>query len=535
MRRLKILLFPVLISLGISSCSKSFLSPSQRDLVYNEVYWKSDKDAERALLGVYSLYRGLMVNAQMFNRGDMTTGMFNKGWNGGSDANFYIPGDFSTITGTQKSWGAIESYADWNGFYKVVAQANLVIAHIEAMNDNLFAKGGKSSLLGEAYFLRALVYYNIACIWGHAPLITESIESSSQVITPDNSLKNTARSTDIQVMTQVLSDVSKATAMLSYGTPGSAAWGIRANKGSADALAGYAHMWTAFLKKRDGQPYGEDISAAIAALEDLVTRGNYSLASYDGPDAVRSLYAGQSVESVFELNISASQGESYRADQGGIEYLTCKLAPLDGDITKDRSSAINFVPFNRKQYIYPEYPDDIRADLFFAAWPSTYNEPFSDVSQTATDRSLVTWMTKFDNLSQDPSRQWNEYVAYFADANIPVFRYTGVRLLLAEAYVKNNEPGKALPIVDDIRRRAHLTDFAGSDLLAEILQQRAAELIGEGQIFFDQVRNNYFPYSSAMTPERYAQQGYYWPVSSTILTNNKLVKQTPYWNGKTTW
>jgi hypothetical protein len=247
------------------------------------------------------------------------------------------------------------------------------------------------------------------------------------------------------------------------------------------------------------------------------------------------MYKGQSSEAVFELNVSLDQSETYRADHGGIEYLTCKLPPLDGDVSKDRASSINFVPFMRKPFIYPEYPQDKRADLFWDAWSSNYNEPFSDVSQVATDRNKVTWMKKFATFSLDPAHQWNEYNAYFAECNIPVFRYTGIKLLLAEAYVKNNENGKALLIVNEIRKRAGLDDYAGGDLLSEILQQRTAELIGEGQIFFDSVRNNYFPFASAMTPERYAQKGYYWPVSGKIITTNKLISQTPYWDGKTTW
>lgn len=215
--------------------------------------------------------------------------------------------------------------------------------------------------------------------------------------------------------------------------------------------------------------------------------------------------------------------------------MTSKLDPLDGDESKDRASSINFVPFGQKEFIFPEYPEDRRADLFFEAWESNYNEPFSDVSQVANDRNMVTWLTKFASFQLDPAAQWNEYLAYFAEANIPIFRYTGIKLLLAEAYVKNNEPGKAIPIINEIRERAGLAPYAGSDVLQEVLQQRTAELIGEGKIFFDYVRNNYFPSTSAMTPGRYAQEGYYWPVSSAILIRNKEIEQTPYWRGKTTW
>ena len=527
-------LLPIVVLLA-TGCKKSFLSPEQIDLVYNEVYWKTEKDAEKAVLGTYALYRGIMVNAQLYNRGDATTGILNRGWNGGSSDAFYKPGDFANVNGTNKSWGAIENYADWNAFYKVIAQTNLVIDKVEAMPENVFAKDSKNKLLGEAYFLRALTYYNIANFWGNAPLITESIESSNQVISPDNMLINVGRSDDTEITAQVLSDAAKAAELLSYGTPGSAEWGIRANKGSAQALQGYANLWMAFLKQRDGQAPGEYIAAAEAALKAVVDNGRYALAPYTNEAAILNMYRGQSSEAVFELNISLDQKESYRADQGGIEQITAKLPPLDGDVSKDRANYINWVPLNRKEFVYPEYPEDKRADLFWAAWSSTYNEPFSDVSQVATDRNLVTWMKKFASFTVDPAHQWNEYNAYFAEANIPIFRFTGVKLLLAEAYVKNNNPGAALPIINEIRDRAGLLPYSGTDMLVEVLQQRTAELIGEGKIFFDYVRNNYWPFSSAMTPERYAQEGYYWPVSGNIITTNKLVNQTPYWNGKTIW
>ena len=520
---------------ALSACKKDFLSPKQVDLVYNDVFWSSEQEAEKAVLGTYALYRGLMVNGQMYERGDVTTEFFNRGWNGGSSDALYIPGNFTDPNGTQKSWGSLESYADWSGFYKVIAQANLVIAHINKMDDHIFSPGKKESLLGETYFLRALTYYNIACIWGNAPLVDESIESSSQVINPDKTLVNKGRSKDVTIMDSVLTDVQKAVDWLAYGVPGSSTWGIRANKGSALALKGYADLWMAFLKKRDGQANAEYISDAVKALEDVVNKGGYSLVSYTDRSAVQNMYQGQSSEAVFELDISSTNNETYRVDNGGIEFLTCKLQPLDGDISKDRASSINWVPYDEKQYIYPEYPNDKRAGLFFDAWDSPYNEPFSDVSQVATDRNKVTWMTKFASFTVDPQRQWNEYIAYFAEANIPVFRFTGVKLLLAEAYVKNNEAAKALPIINEIRARAGLGAYTGSDVLTEVLQQRISELIGEGKLFFDFVRNNYFPVPSAMSPDRYAQQGYYWPVSSNILTTDKLVDQTPYWNGKTIW
>jgi len=535
----KIFLFIAILSL-FGSCS-DLLEPEQVNLVYNEVFWKSEEDAEIALLGTYALYRGLMVDGNWYERGDVTTGFFNRGWNGGSNDAFYKPGDYSSSSTTERSWGELESYSDWSDFYKVVAHANLVIKKIEGMSDEQFSETSRDQILGEAYFLRALVYFNIARNWGNAPYISDAIESSEQVINNDLTPVMLARSSDSEILTKVLEDVNKAIDKLDYQALGSADWGIRAGRGAAEALAGHANMWMNFLAGRDNLPNAEQyLTKAIQCLESLTAKGGYSLVSYERADALSYLYEGQSSEAVFELNISTDQNESYRIDYGGVVNITSKVVSLDGDATKDRASSINFIPKSQKSLIYPDYDfdtesGDIRADLFFDAWESPYNEAFSNVSTIATNRNLVTWMMKYSMMTEDASRVWNAYTAYFAEANIPVFRFTDVYLLLAEAYAKTNQDGKAKSIVDEIRSRAGLEPYAGSELLQEVLQQRISELIGEGQVYYDMVRNNYWPNTQVMDQSLYAQQGYYWPVSSDILEYNKLVSQTPYWNGKTSW
>ncbi len=533
-------IFIILLLLPLLNSCSYLLEPEQVNLVYNDVFWKNPKDAETALLGTYSLYRGLMADGNWFHRADATTGFFNKGWLGGSPDQLYRPGDFGN-TSTAKSFGALEGLSDWSKFYKVVAHANLVIKKIEGMPENLFTDDKKNQLLGEGYFLRALVYFNILRNWGNAPYISDAIESSEQVINEDLTPVLIGRTKDTEIGKNVLADVNKAISMLKHSNQALTGWGIRANRGSAEALAGHVNLWMNFLAKRNNLPSPEKyVTDAITALESLQTQGGYSLISYDSPNAITNLYKGQSSEAVFELNVASDQNESYRIDHGGVVNFTCKVVPLDGDVTKDRAGSINFVPMVEKNLIYPEYnfntqSGDIRPKLFFDAWDSPYNGPFSDVSQTERDRNLVTWLKKDAIKTVDPAHTWNEYIPYFAEANIPVFRYTDAYLLLAEAYVKANQSAKAKVIVDAIRSRAGLTPFTGSDLLKEVLQQRSGELIGEGQIYYDFVRNNYFPNPQTMDNSRYLQQGYYWPVSASILVSNKLISQTPYWNGKTTW
>ena len=546
MKRKITILFTALTVFLLAGC-KDFLEPQQIDLIYNEVFWKTQTDAEVGLSGVYALYRGLMVSAaNWYERADATTGFIKRGWNGGSSSDLYTVGVYSDPSHEDKMWGSrgIESLSDWSYFYKVIAQANIVIAKVEEIPASAFGTGEKDRILGEAYFLRALTYFNILRIWGNAPYISELIESSSQVINNDLTPILIPRTDDVVIAQNVIADVNTAVEKLKYDYPGSSRWGIFANKGSAQALSGHVNMWMHFLAKRDKLVDPEQfLLTAISALEDLRAHGNYTYVDYSSPDAVVNMYRGGSTEAVFEINISPDMNESYRADGGGITAYTCKMTPFDGDPTKDRSTQIDFVPFTQKANLYPEYDfetqsGDIRPNLFFGAWDSKYNDPVNDTQGSVTnDRTQVTWLTKYALFTEDTYRKWDEYVAYFAVANIPVFRYTDAMLLLAEAYCKNNESGKALQIVNDIRRRAHIGDYKGSMdvLLEEVLQQRFGELFGEGHLYFDMVRNNYFPNAHLMPAAKYRQEGYYWPVGSTILSRNALIAQTLYWNGKTHW
>jgi len=543
MKKIITILLTAVVALSTTSCA-DFLEPTQIDLIYNEAFWETQADAEVGVTGIYSLYRGLMSSsANWYQRADVTCGFVKNGWSGGSNRNYYTVGNYSDVSSVERMWGSIDSACDWGPFYKVIAEANLVITKMQQMDvANFKNQDAYNQLLGEAYFLRALTYFNILRVWGDAPLITDAIESSSQVIDKDHSPLLIGRSTDFEIASQVLDDVQQAVDLLDYGTYGTADWGIRANKGSALALKAHANMWANFLAKRDRLPNPLNyIKDAISSLEELRDKGGYAYVNYSNPDAVKAMFNGQSSEAVFELYIGTEHNESYRADITGVQAVTCKMTPLDDDPTHDRSAGIDWIPYSQKPKLYPEYDfaiggPDIRPNLFFGAWDSTYNEPFNETQGSSTnDRTKVTWLTKWAQLTEDSEREQGSYIAYFAECNIPVFRYTDAMLLLAEAYYKYGEDGKALMIVNDIRHRAGLSEYTGSDLLSEIMQQRISELFGEGYLYYDFVRNNYWPNAHLMGAVKYRQKGYYWPVSSSVLSTNTLIDQTPYWNGKCNW
>ena len=536
----------VVLTLGLSTGCDKFLNPQQIDLIYNDVFWTTETDAQVGLNGVYALYRGLMADcSNWYQRADATTGFWKRGWTGGSSAHLYTEGVYGDIQNESKMWGSadMESMAHWGDFYKVVSQANMVIAKVEEMPENAFSKGAKDRILGEAYFLRGLVYFNILRIWGNAPYISEMIESSSQVIDENLVPKTIARTDDIVIGQNILADVQKAVEKLDYDKYGSATWGIFADKGAALALQGHVNMWMNFLAKRErlSAERKQYLKDALTALETYENEAGRSYVNYSVDGAVEAMYKGCSTEAVFELCVDPDNNESYRADSYGIQAITCKFQPRDGLEDHDRSLSVNFIPFAQKAKIYPEYDfetqtGDIRPHLFFDAWDSTYDEAINDTGG-ANNRSLVTWMTKFAQMTDDSYADWDEYNAFFAICNIPVFRHTDVMLLLAEAYCKDKKYGEARAIVNTVRARAGLDSYSGGDdaLLDEVLQQRTAELIGEGHLYFDYVRNETFPNAHLMSQVKFKEEGYYWPVAGDILRTNPDISQTPYWNGKTKW
>lgn len=55
----------------------------------------------------------------------------------------------------------------WNGLYRVIAQANLVIDRVPAITPMNEAQ--KKRVLGEARFLRAWAYFGLVRLWGMFP------------------------------------------------------------------------------------------------------------------------------------------------------------------------------------------------------------------------------------------------------------------------------------------------------------------------------------------------------------------------------
>lgn len=112
-------------------------------------------------------------------------------------------GDPSEITKhlTSATNGYVQSA--WTAIYKTISEANYILDKVPAITDPLLTPALKNQYLGEAYFIRALAYFDLARGWGGVQLVLKPTYTST-----DN--QNIPRSTLADTYAQVLKDLDAA-------------------------------------------------------------------------------------------------------------------------------------------------------------------------------------------------------------------------------------------------------------------------------------------------------------------------------------
>lgn len=179
----------------------------------------------------------------------------------------------------------VTTVATYQGIYRAINSANSVITSVPSISDPLLTAAEKSKILGEAYFIRALGYFDLGRGWG-------GVQLQLKPTTDLASAKGIKRSSLQQTYDQVLEDLKKAEELL----PEDAATRNRAQKSTARALRARLHL------------YRKDWAEAEAYATQVISNGKYLLVnSYK---AFFTAPFGTS-ESVFELTFSANDRNSF--------------------------------------------------------------------------------------------------------------------------------------------------------------------------------------------------------------------------------
>lgn len=240
---MKKLILTLLLPLLFISCSEDFtvLGPISERNVVN--YYKTQTDFEVAINGAFDALQsngtfGVKYVLFMEMRADNTA-------NGGG------------ATGLAETLEDIDTFGEiptaselndsWIASYDGIARANTIISRIDAVT--FTSDDVKNRIKGEAHFIRSMLYYHLAVIFGNVPLVT------AEVTAPQNMNLNQV-SAD-QVFAQIATDLTAAEGLLP--TTG------RVSSGAAAALLGRVYLQAG------------DNASAVAPLKRVVASNVYSL------------------------------------------------------------------------------------------------------------------------------------------------------------------------------------------------------------------------------------------------------------------
>jgi hypothetical protein len=165
------------ILLGPAGCT-DFLDEAAPSNLTPESFYTIPDHAEAAIASVYTDLRFMGESA----------GIFSSNWQllealtGTSTTETAQNSDLNNLYGLVHDGNTAHVVNYWNGLYKVIAQANQVIAKVPGITP--MDEAQKKKILGEARFLRATAYFTAVRLWGDIPLVTKPQTASSEDFQP---------------------------------------------------------------------------------------------------------------------------------------------------------------------------------------------------------------------------------------------------------------------------------------------------------------------------------------------------------------
>ncbi len=306
------------------------------------------------------------------------------------------------------------------------------------------------ALEGEALFLRALNYHNLAIVYSRlphylvnefnlgVPLVLEPFYNEGGDIAASASV---ARATVTDLWNRIESDLKQAFTLLDNNDEG--LYPYRASSISAKALLArvylYLERWEECVEASDYVIEHAPVQLYTGAYTDIFSKGT---------------------ESLFELRYTAASNLE--------------------------SSSLHSM--------YGTYDNGVRDAEGYGdgTGPGEANLAVSDDLLSLIDRNLDKRFAAMRKVVYQGQRLWwsikfNSWGGVFGLDNIPVIRIAEAHLNRAEAYAHLKDFAACRAAIDAFRenRGLNATDVNDSELLEEVLTQRRIELAFEGHRFFD--------------------------------------------------
>nr|WP_320154006.1 RagB/SusD family nutrient uptake outer membrane protein [uncultured Draconibacterium sp.] len=461
-----------------SGCEK-YLDVKPVSSITSSSFWNEPSDCEAYLVGIYSEVRN-RTNTILYgeDRGDS-----------------FEPGHIGPVS---EAWAQSLSAANapsWGGFYNTIYHINRLIFEID--NIEFSNEADKNRILAESHALRAMVYFQMAKIWGDVPLVTEPTQNAD--------VELVARADVNEVFNFVNTEINTA---LSFFPEEGYVNKNRMSKPAAYALQADVKMWTGKVLG-GGQ---SDFDAALSAIAKVEQSGLTLLSNFSD---IFSTDNKKNDEIIFSLFFEYQEKDNHYSD---------RLSSWGINVT----GAVN----------YEDLPVTVRNSARHVYGPSpelknAFNEYASDVRTNVSMIDAVMPNGEIELTSQNKFRGTVYDDRYF-DNDLIVYRYADIILLKAEALAATNKVNDAITELNKVKQRAGISAYLGAQdkisVEKEILNERWKELFLELKRYPDLVR---FHYGGTINiynkvPNLNGKDGYplYFPVEQSVMDNNDLIEQT---------
>jgi len=501
----------------INSCSESLLDIKPTNKYTEDIFWKSETQADAGLAACYQTLRATGI----YGGGGWTTPLWEEcatpnAMDYNSSSGFYLIGNGIHDAA---NCGIINNR--WKHCYQGIGRCNTLLDKIGpiAMNEDK-----RATMIAEAKFLRALYYGLLINYYGDVPLIT---------VAPSLEQKTLPRTPKEQVFTQIIKDLDEAAAVL----PVNASLPGKPTNGACYALKAREYL------------YHGKIAEAAASAKQVMDMKKYALfPNY------RNLFMPEyenNVEVIFDVQY-LYPNYCHSFDLIDRQYNT--NAPLrdivDAYLMSDGSTIKKSTLYNPAKYWENRDP---RFSMTLV-WPgSKYmgatvsNTRFAFTGYTIKKYSIYDEDNKYNTVILNESQ---------SDINYIVLRYADILLMYAEAKTELNQIDQSVyDAFNLVRTRAGMPGIQSTDptkptyiamgdqaaMRAAIRLERRIEFAGEGFYYMDILRwkiahivNNgpiyNYNYTQQLVRKFDPNRDYLWPVPAYETQENpNLLPNNPGW------
>lgn len=512
--------------LGLISCEVEVENPNT---ITTGTFWKSEADAQKGINAVYNMfYKPGLYTRWIWFRTDLTSD------EGGS----------SSPWAELKEWTRFQynNYNFWEGnswtfrdSYQMIYRANQVLKYVPdiAFSD----ENEKNRVLGQAYFMRGLSYYNLAVLWGGPN------SSLPIILNPSQPGDTPGGHSETEVFEQAIGDFEMASNWLPASWPDNQKG--RATKGAALAMKAKCHMQ---LHQWD------NASTDLAWLVDGEGSSIYGLVANYADNFSKD--TENNVESVFEIQYS----DIHKAPAGDGDF------DVDPNLGHNRGQffappGIGWTDGELRYWVVEEFKKELDLNgnfdirLRHTAFYEGMNADFPNNNRIYRYRldgaeqhiwNEQNWKGRVF-MRKYGSDNYRDFDDYHNPINIRLIRYADVLLMYAEC-IANTGAGdlqKAVSLVNRVRARVQMPELAinhadaansKTAFLKRLQFERTSELCSEGVRWPDLKRWGLLDSEAGLNELRLRDSDFNnfivgkhnrMPIPSTEVGNNPNITQNP--------